>query len=158
MAKKKVAHKAKATAKAAKSTAAPASVKDKAAAARKKVAEHAAAKVVTQNPLSRKVAGFAEFIREKGVVGLAVGLAFGTAATVFVKQIVDSVITPAVGLLVGEKGLEAWNITIKIGDRSGDFAFGTLANGFLQFMAVAAVIYFVVMGLKLERLDKKKED
>lgn len=132
--------------------------KNRAAAAKAKVSDHAVAKAAKNNPLARKLAGFGEFIRERGVVGLAVGLAIGTAATVFVKQIVDSVITPAVGLLIGDKGLEAWNVTINIGSRSADFAFGTLVNGFLQFIAVAAVIYFVVMGLKLDKLDKKKED
>ena len=135
-----------------------AAAKAKAAAARKKVSEHKATEVVTSNPLARKLAGFGQFIREKGVVGLAVGLAIGTAATVFVKQIVDSVVTPAVGLLVGPHGLSAWNFTVTIGDRSAVFALGTVVNGLLQFLAVAAVIYFVVLGLKLDRLDKKPED
>lgn len=148
----------KTTAPKSKVVAKAAAAKARAAETHKKIKEHKVTQVAANNPIARKLAGFGDFIRERGVVGLAVGLAIGTAATVFVKQIVDSVITPAVGLLIGDKGFDSWNITIEIAGRSGDFAFGTLANGFMQFMAVAAVIYFVVMGLGLDKLDKKKEE
>jgi large-conductance mechanosensitive channel len=36
--------------------------------------------------------GFVDFVREQGVVGLAVGLAIGTAAGAAVKEIVDQFI------------------------------------------------------------------
>ncbi len=101
--------------------------------------------------------GFLVFIREKGVVGLAVGLAIGTAAAGLVTQIVNAVITPSVGLIVGKQGLDGLNTTITIGDRSELFAFGNLVDALIKFIAIAAVIYFVVLGLKLDRLDKKKE-
>ena len=120
--------------------------------ARAAVAKEHAAKLRT-SPL----AGFVEFIREKGVVGLAVGLAIGTAASGLVTQIVNAVITPAVGLLVGKQGLAGLNLTVNVADRSEVFAFGTLIDALIKFLAIAAVIYFVVMGLKLDRLDKKKE-
>ena len=110
---------------------------------------------------TNQVGGFVNFIREKGVVGLAVGLAIGTAATGVVTQIVSSVITPTVSLLIGEKGLRGLNFVAK---RAADgtplvtYAVGDLIDALIKFLAVAAVIYFVVMGLKLDRLDKKKED
>ena len=53
--------------------------------------------------------GFVNFIREKGVVGLAVGLAIGTAATGLVTQIVNAFIIPMVGLIVGKNGLDGLN-------------------------------------------------
>jgi large conductance mechanosensitive channel len=104
--------------------------------------------------------GFVTFIREKGVVGLAVGLAIGTAATGVVTQIVNAVITPTVSLLIGEKGLKGLNFVVR---KSADgtptvvYAIGDLIDALIKFLAVAAVIYFVVMGLKLDKLDKKKE-
>lgn len=107
-----------------------------------------------------QVGGFINFIREKGVVGLAVGLAIGTAATGVVTQIVSSVITPTVSLLIGEKGLKGLNFVAK---RAADgtpiitYAVGDLIDALIKFLAVAAVIYFVVIGLKLDKLDKKKD-
>lgn len=103
------------------------------------------------------VQGFVAFIREKGVIGLAVGLAIGTAATGLTTQIVNAVVIPMVGLIVGKDGLGGLNATISIGNRSEIFAFGDLIDALIKFLAIAAVIYFVVMGLKLDKLDKKKD-
>ena len=106
------------------------------------------------------VGGFVNFIREKGVIGLAVGLAIGTAATGVVTQIVSAVITPTVSLLLGENGLKGLNFVAK---RAADgtpvvtYAIGDLIDALIKFLAVAAVIYFVVHGLKLDKLDKKKD-
>lgn len=104
-----------------------------------------------------KLDGFVEFMREKGVVGLAIGLAIGTAASGLVTQIVNAVIVPLIGLIVGKDGLAGLNTTVTIGDRSEEFAFGVLVEALIKFIAIAAVIYFVVLGLKLDRFDKKKE-
>lgn len=119
-----------------------------------------AAKVKAKTVSVSQVGGFLTFIREKGVVGLAVGLALGTAATGVVTQIVGALITPTVSLLLGEKGLKGLNFVAK---RAADgsplvtYAVGDLIDALIKFLAVAAVIYFVVMGLKLDKLDKKKD-
>ena len=101
--------------------------------------------------------GFADFVRTQGVVGLAVGLAIGAASAEFVKNIVGSVITPIVDLLVGPGGLSDLTYTLTIGNRQGVFNFGLLIDSLLKFMAVALVIYLVVHGFKLDKLDKKKD-
>jgi large conductance mechanosensitive channel len=129
--------------------------KTKAQAARAK--SKARAKKVSEVP-HNKLQGFVDFIREKGVVGLAIGLAIGTAASGLVTQIVNAVVVPLVGLIVGKEGLAGLNTTITVGDRSEVFAFGTLVEALIKFIAIAAVIYFVVLGLKLDRFDKKKEE
>ena len=101
--------------------------------------------------------GFMTFVREQGVVGLAVGLAIGTEAGVLVKQIVGSTITPLIDLIVGPGGLEGLKWTVHLGDRTGVFNFGMLIDVLIRFMAVAFVVYLVVHYLRLDRLDKKKE-
>jgi len=103
------------------------------------------------------LAGFLTFVREQGVVGLAVGLAVGTQAAVLVAQIVSSIITPILDLLVGKGGLEGLKWTVTIGDRTGVFTFGTLIDVIIRFLAVVFVIYLVVHVMKLDRLDKKKD-
>ncbi|MGB4759470.1 MAG: MscL family protein [Candidatus Saccharimonadales bacterium] len=143
------------------------SAKEKAAAARakaratkQKVTSHPAtakAKSVARRP-ANKLAGFANFIREKGVVGLAVGLAIGTAATAVVAATVSGLVSPTVALLVGTEELSAWTWTLHVGSREAIYPLGSLLDALIKFVAVAAVIYFVVIGLRLDRLDKKKED
>lgn len=106
---------------------------------------------------AQHAAGFTEFIRKQGVVGLAVGLAIGTQASELVKNIVSSIITPVVDLLVGRGGLSGLTFYAQIGDRSATFDFGLLIDSTIKFLAVAIVIYFVIMGLRLDKLDKKKD-
>lgn len=134
--------------------------KARAAATKQKVAAHPAAakaKSVARKPAS-KLNGFMEFIREKGVVGLAIGLAIGTAATAVVAQIVGALISPTIALLVDAENLAAWKFTLSIGERSAVYPIGALIDSLIKFIAIAAVIYFVVLGLRLDKLDKKKED
>lgn len=123
--------------------------KAKAAAAR--------AQVLKQTKAAGALNGFMDFVRKQGVVGLAVGLAIGTQASDLVKNIVSSIITPLVDLLVGKGGLSGLTWTVEIGDRVSTFDFGLLVDSTIKFLAVAIVIYFVIMGLKLDKLDKKKD-
>lgn len=107
--------------------------------------------------LKKQARGFMDFVRTQGVVGLAVGLAIGTQATELVKNFVGSVITPLVDLLVGEGGISGLSWTVNIGNRTSTFEFGSLLDAVIKFLAIAFVIYFVIKGLKLDKLDKKKE-
>jgi large conductance mechanosensitive channel len=127
----------------------------KAAAA--KAAATARAKALKETRTGSAVSGFMDFVRRQGVVGLAVGLAIGTQASDLVKNIVNSVITPIVNLLVGKEGLSGLTWTVNVSDRTSTFDFGLLIDSMIKFLAVALVIYFVIMGLKLDKLDKKKD-
>ena len=108
--------------------------------------------------MAKHLKGFLEFVREQGVVGLAIGLAVGTQAAILVKDIIKAIIDPIIGLIIGNPdGLQAseWNVTVA--GREATFAFGQLLYSIIVFMAVCAVIYLVVHGLKLDKLDKKKD-
>ena len=102
--------------------------------------------------------GFMKFIREQGVVGLAVGLAIGTAAGDTVKKLVEGFINPVVQFIVGSKsGLNnaVWNF--EMWGRQADFAWGAFVSSLITLIATALVIYVIIHALKLDRLDKKKE-
>jgi len=107
--------------------------------------------------VKKHLSGFTDFIRKQGVVGLAVGLAIGTQASELVKNIVSSIITPVADLLVGKDGLSGLTYTLRVGDRVATFNFGLLIDSTLKFLAVAFVIYVVIMGMKLDKLDRPKE-
>ncbi len=112
---------------------------------------------VSKTKAKSTLQGFTDFVRKQGVVGLAIGLAIGTQASELVKNIVTSVITPFVDLLAGSGGLKDLNLYVSVLGRSTTFQFGLLVDSTIKFIAVAAVIYFIVIGLKLDKWDKKKD-
>ena len=104
------------------------------------------------------MAGFVNFIREQGVVGMAVGLAIGTAAGDTVKKLVTAFIDPLVQLIVGsQQGLQSASFTVEIAGRRGEFLYGAFISSLITLIAVAFVIYAIVHFLKLDKLDKKKD-
>lgn len=118
-------------------------------------AEKAAEKLM--GAATGRAADFMNFVREQGVVGLAVGLAVGAAAGASVKSIVEGFINPVITLIVGsQKDLAAAKWHVEIGDRTADFAWGAVLSSLITLIATALVIYWVVKVAKLDRLDKKK--
>lgn len=105
--------------------------------------------------------GFVNFIRQQGVVGLAVGLAIGTAAGASVKQIVDGFINPIVGFLIGRVELASLSWTLIQPNEEGlgglVISWGAIVSSLITLIATAAVIYWIVIAAKLDKLDKKKE-
>lgn len=104
------------------------------------------------------MAGFVNFIREQGVVGLAVGLAIGTAAGDTVKKLVTAFIDPLVQLIVGsQQGLQSASFTVEVAGRKGEFLYGAFVSSLITLIAVAFVVYAIVHFFKLDKLDKKKD-
>ena len=98
--------------------------------------------------------GFIEFIREQGVVGLAVGFILGGAVSKVVTALVTDIINPILGVVLGSaKGLSA--ASIKLG--STEILYGDLISVIIDFTVIALVVYFGVKALGLDKLDKKKE-
>lgn len=97
--------------------------------------------------------GFLEFIREKGVVGLAVGFILGGAISKLVASFVSDIINPILGIILGlTKGLETANL--KIGPIK--ILYGHFISVFIDFTTVAFVVYLAVKILRLDKLDKKR--
>jgi large conductance mechanosensitive channel len=107
-----------------------------------------------------ELTGFVNFVREQGVVGLAVGLAVGTAAGAAVKQIVDGFINPIVGFLIG--GIDLTKLTWVVihpnvhGKGGLVFSWGAILSSIITLLATAFVIYWLVHLAKLDKLDRKK--
>lgn len=107
----------------------------------------------------KQVKGFMDFIRTQGVIGLAVGLVLGGAVAVVVKSLVDNVIMPPIGLMLGSgDGLRGLTWTIgKAGDDPAVISYGIFLNDLINFLIIAFVIYLVFHALGLTKLDKKKD-
>ncbi len=103
--------------------------------------------------------GFLDFIREQGVVGLAVGLTLGIASKSVVDSLVNNIFNPVIGVISGGDSLASKYVCLKATGAtcSNKLGYGQLLSDILSFVIVAGVVYFVVKGLKLDRLDKPKE-
>jgi large conductance mechanosensitive channel len=100
-----------------------------------------------------QLTGFIDFIREKGVVGLAVGFIFGGAISKIVASLVENVINPLIGILLGKVNLT--DRILVVGE--AQLKYGAFISSLIDFIIIAAVVYFGVKWLGLDKLDKKKE-
>lgn len=102
---------------------------------------------------------FVDFVREQGIVGMAIGLAVGIAAAGAVSDIVDGLISPLVGFLLGGSDLAVltWNTGITRAGEELVFGWGAAVNSLITLLATAFVIYLLVKRAGLEKLDKKKD-
>ncbi len=92
---------------------------------------------------------FITFIREQGVIGLAIGFILGGAVGKVVASLVNDVIMPVIALALGSteglKGLSYLGVN-----------YGMFISSLVDFVIIAAVIYFVFKRLGLDKLDKPK--
>lgn len=97
---------------------------------------------------------FINFIREQGVVGLAVGFILGGAVSKTVSALVEDLVNPVVGILLNKVG-NLKDITVTIG--GAVIKWGDLLSHLIDLFIIAAIVYYGVKGLGLDKLDKKKE-
>lgn len=97
--------------------------------------------------------GFLDFIREQGVVGLAVGFILGGAVSNLVSALVKDIISPILAL--GLNNIEnLQNAYIQIG--AAKIMWGNFVNVLIDFIVIALVVYYGTKLLGLDKLDKKK--
>jgi large conductance mechanosensitive channel len=97
--------------------------------------------------------GFLNFIREQGVVGLAVGFILGGAIAKFVTAFINDLISPILGVILGLAG-GLKDASLSVGPVQ--LFYGDFISSLIDFLVIAFVVYFGVKILKLDRLDKKK--
>lgn len=105
---------------------------------------------MVRDTLRSQAKGFVDFIRERGVMGLAIGFVLGSSVQKVVTALVDDIINPFINLVAGR----ADNFREFA---AGPFLIGDFVSVLIDFLILAAVVYFVFRGLGLDKLDKKKE-
>lgn len=97
---------------------------------------------------------FVGFIREQGVVGLAVGFILGGSVSKVVSAFVTDIVNPILSVVLGATdGLR--QASVPIGESR--ILWGDFVSVLIDFLIVAAVVYYGFKGLGLDKLDKKKE-
>ena len=98
---------------------------------------------------------FVDFIREQGVVGLAVAVILGAAAKDVVDSLVNDVVDPLIGLVFNAEDLATKSFSVTLGDNTAQIVWGNLLSTIISLLIVALVVYFVLNKF-FSKLDKKK--
>ena len=110
--------------------------------------------------------GFKEFISRGSAVELAVGIVIGAAFTSIVSSMIEGIINPLIGGIFGKPDLDdIWTITIgsaEYVDAAGVTQVGAairpglVLTALLNFLIVAAAIYFLVV-LPMNKLAARRK-
>lgn len=93
---------------------------------------------------------FIKFIRAQGVIGLAIGFILGGAVGKTVSSFVQDIIQPLLGFILGSTtGLKTVHL--------GPVMIGNFLANLIDFVVIAAVVFYLFKGLKLDKLDAAKE-
>lgn len=98
---------------------------------------------------------FKTFIMRGNVMDMAVGIIMGAAFTAIVTSMVDDLVNPLLGLVIG--GVDFSSIKFGFGD--AQFMFGNFINAVIKFLLIAWVVFLLVKGLnKLKDMAMRKEE
>ncbi len=117
---------------------------------------------------------FREFIERGNVVDLAVGVIIGSAFTSIVNSLVDDILMPPIGLLLGGVDFSNFFIVLKEGSPPGPYAaladaeasgavslnYGLFVNSIVSFLIVSLAIFMLVRAVnavqrELEEAESK---
>lgn len=109
--------------------------------------------------MSKKSGFFAEFkkfVMRGNVIDLAVGVIIGGAFQTIVNSLVNDIVTPLLGIILGK--IDFSSLAITIGDAS--IGFGKFITAVINFFIMALVIFVIVRSINQvsERLHKKTEE
>jgi large conductance mechanosensitive channel len=106
------------------------------------------------------LAEFKKFAMRGNVVDMAVGVVIGGAFGKIVTSLVNDVIMPPIGLLIGGIDFAKWKWVLHAAgpDGKGEVAImlGTFINTVIQFLIVAFAIFIAVRAMN--RLSRKEEE
>ncbi len=94
---------------------------------------------------------FKKFINRGSVVDLAVGVMIGGAFSKIISSIVDDLVMPFVGVILG--GLDFSSLVIKIGE--AEIKYGILIQNIVNFFLIAIFLFMIV---KLINKANKKDE
>lgn len=110
---------------------------------------------------------FKSFISKGNVVEMAVGLIMALYFGAIVKSLVDHIIMPPIGMLLGNVDFSSLKIVLQEATMSGDttipevaISYGMFLNTIITFIIVSFCIFLVVKGYNKmkESMEKKEEE
>jgi len=102
---------------------------------------------------------FKEFALKGNAIDMAVGIVVGAAFGKIVNSLVNDVIMPPIGMLVGGVDFKNLVLTLKQATLTGPavtLKYGQFLNNVIDFMIVAFSIFLVVKGINTLKRGEKK--
>ena len=97
---------------------------------------------------------FKEFIMRGNVMDMAVGVIMGSAFGKIVTSIVNDILMPLIGIVIG--GVDFTNLSIKIKDAT--ITYGNFIQNVIDFLIIAFCIFFMVKTInKITKKGKEEE-
>ncbi len=111
---------------------------------------------------------FKEFISKGSVMDLAIGVIIGGAFSKIVSSLVDDIIMPLVGLLLGGADISNYFVTLDGGKYAtlaeaqeagaATLNYGVFLNRIIDFLIIAFVLFLIIKAInKARALNKKPE-
>ena len=103
---------------------------------------------------------FKEFISRGNVIDLAIGVIIGGAFGAIVKSLVDDIIMPIVGLLLGRVNFESLKIVLKEAEGKTpelSINYGLFIQNTVNFIIIAFVIFLIVKVINKMRKQQEAE-
>ncbi len=94
---------------------------------------------------------FKKFISKGNIVDMAVGVIIGSAFGKIVSSLVDNVLMPFIGILLG--GINLTSLTLKIKDAT--ISYGIFLQSIVDFFIIAVSIFIMVKVIN--KFDRKKK-
>lgn len=97
---------------------------------------------------------FKEFISKGNVIDMAVGVVVGSAFSKIVTSLVNDVIMPLVGIIIGGLDFSKLSITVK----DSQIMYGSFIQNIVDFLIIAVCIFTVVKIINKFRKPKVVEE
>ena len=105
------------------------------------------------------LAEFKEFLLHYNVLALAIAFLMGVASTALVKSLVDNIIMPPAGLILGGVDFKSFELIIKPATEATvavSIKYGLFISELINFLIIAWVVFVVAkIILKEEKVTKK---
>lgn len=93
---------------------------------------------------------FGEFLKRGNVMDLAVAVIIGGAFGAIVASLVNDIIMPLIGLILG--GIDFTSLTLQVGDAA--VMYGNFIQAIVNFLVIAFVVFMIVRTIN--NLQKKQ--
>ncbi|KAA9154576.1 large-conductance mechanosensitive channel protein MscL [Amycolatopsis acidicola] len=100
--------------------------------------------------------GFKDFLMRGNVVDLAVAVVIGTAFTAIVTAFTNGLIKPLINAMGGTDAAKGLGFYVLSGNESTFLNFGDVINAAINFVLIAAVVYFLIV-LPVQKVQERRK-
>lgn len=108
--------------------------------------------------MKKFISEFKEFISRGNVIDMAVGIIIGSAFTAIVTSLVNQVIMPAIGFLIGKIDLSKITIPRHPVENEAAIYIGSFIQQVINFLIIAFVVFCMVKMINMLKRKKVEEE